>query len=115
MTTAGRKRVADFCRQNGIVPVSVCGIDGARHLLAGNDGRVYHEIETNYWASEPENTNTVAYLHSNLHHGGIVLRPMFVKIGRTWYSTATGKQAPAGLPYHAKGSKFKREGEKGVC
>ncbi|NTU89172.1 MAG: hypothetical protein HGA54_04595 [Actinobacteria bacterium] len=102
------ERIHDYCEARGIVRVSVCGIDSVNRVLAGEDGRAYREIETNYWASEPEETNEVAYLHSNLHHGGIVLRPMFVKIEGAWYSTTTGKAAPAGLPYHAEGSKFRR-------
>lgn len=97
-----------FCEDRGIVRVSVCSVDNVNRVLVGEDGRTYLEIETNYWASEPEEVNEVAYLHSNLHHGGIVLRPMFVKIDGAWYSTMTGKAAPAGLPYHAKGSKFRR-------
>lgn len=96
-----------FCEEHHITRVEVRGIDGVNHILLGEDGRAYHEIETNYWASEPEDTNFVAYLHSNLHHGGIVLRPTFVKIEGVWYSAITGKAAPAGLPYNAQGSSFR--------
>ena len=92
--------------EHGIAPVIICGLDDAAHTLTGVDGRVYHEIETNYWACEPRETNTIAYLHSNLHHGGIVLRPMFIKVCGTWLNAATGAPAPAGLPYCATGSHF---------
>lgn len=100
--------VRAFCEERGIDCVEICGIDSVNRLLKGKDSRVYFEIETNMWAADPESSCETVYLHSNLHHGGIVLRPLYVKLEDTWYSVATGAVAPDGLPYSARGSRFKR-------
>lgn len=101
MQLMDRERIASFCREHGIVPVEVCGVDNFGGGLTGCDGRVYYETCTNCWACVPEERNVVVYLHANLHHGGILLRPMFVKIDGAWYSVFNGKPAPEGMPYPA--------------
>ena len=101
-------RVRAFCKTRNISYVEICGIDSENRLLKGKDGRTYFEVETNMWAADPEQSCETVYLHSNLHHGGIVLRPLYVKLEGAWYSVVTGSAAPDGLPFGAHGSRFTR-------
>ena len=95
------KTIAAFKEARGIAEVAVRDMDQQKSLIIGVDERVYHEVATNIWAAEAERDCEVAYLGTGRHGGGIVLRPLFLKIDGAWYNASTGREAPAGMPFHA--------------
>lgn len=90
------KSVAEYIKTQGISEVPICDMENSGPLLTGIDGRSFYEVDTNIWA-DAEHDEGVMYLGTGRHGGGIVLRPLFVRMGDAWLNATTGKDAPSDL------------------
>lgn len=92
--TDERANVRRVIAERDLREVPVCGFEGLR--LVGADGRIYHETATarsNIWRSVED--GSVIYVGTSRHHGGVVLRPLYVLVDGMWLNAVTGKPAPS--------------------
>lgn len=84
--------VAAYKERFDLGEVAVCGIHAGPSMLHGVNGCAYFEVEGNIWMS-PDEEADVAYVGTCRHAGGIVLRPLFVKIDDVWRHAFTGRES----------------------
>lgn len=87
--------VAAYKRQHGLGEVPVCGIGADPPVLHGTNACAYYEVEGNIWMSADEGAD-VAYVGTCRHAGGVVLRPLFVKVDGVWRHCLTGRESDFG-------------------
>ncbi|MBO4353175.1 MAG: hypothetical protein J5818_06765 [Eggerthellaceae bacterium] len=88
----GKEAVSAYKKAFGIGEVAVCGIEADPPMLHGVNGCVYLEAEGNIWMSLDEKAD-VAYVGTCRHAGGVVLRPLFVKVDGVWRNAFTGRES----------------------
>ena len=82
----------------GIAEIPICDMDRERFVLVDFGGRRYHELKTNLWTEADDDGQDIVYLGTGRHSGGIVLKPLFVKISGRWFNVTTGQEAPVDQP-----------------
>ena len=85
------KDMIEYCRAHNIVEVPVWDMSDAPLTVYDCDHRAYREVGTNIWMPV-DNPGDVAYVGTSRHAGGVVLRPLFLKIDGVWRNAMSGRE-----------------------
>ena len=83
--------MAEYRRAHNIGEVPVVDMDAGKLLLFDSHGTAYKEVDTNIWM-DLSGKSDVAYVGTSRHAGGVVLRPLFIRMGDEWYNAVTGHE-----------------------